>query len=115
MAWMSSNSTSGWWLTGEFTVYRISEYEDARLISDMLGFNSEKIDHAGVKAEVVRVETNRAQLIKEIADAILPAIAAGATVTADVDEAAIARAVEAQLVDEFAVVNTNINRPRTVS
>ncbi len=105
-----------WYLTGEFTVHRIGrDRDDARPISDMLGFNAEQVSHASVRAEVTRVETARAQLVKEIADAILPAIAAGSTVTAEVDADAIADRVRVALGPDFDALAEDINRPRTVS
>ncbi len=115
MAWMKSDNGQ-WYLTGEFTVHRIGRVlADARRISAVLGFNAEQVTHAAVREEVTRVETARAQLVKDIADAILPAIAAGTTVTAEVDADAIAARVRAALADDLDALSEDINRPRTVS
>lgn len=115
MAWMRSTNTGKWYLTREFSAHVITEQSAAREVSDALGFNSELISPAAIKAELARVESNRAQLAKEIADAILPAISAGLTVTAEVDEAQIAERVRVALGPDFDALSDDINRPRTVS
>jgi hypothetical protein len=112
---MKSKKTGNWFLTGEFTSHQFNRFAVASQVSEVLGLSSVDADTEAIQAELDRVARNRAALVKDIADAILPAIASGATVSAEVDAEAIARAVEAQLVDEFAAVNDNINRPRTVS
>jgi hypothetical protein len=91
MAWISSDKISGaWWLTHEFSVERFRDIGAARGVSAALGFNSERVDHEAVKAEVVRAETNRALLVKQIADKVLAGVAAGATTTPAIDPKAIA-------------------------
>jgi hypothetical protein len=112
---MRSTNTKWWYLTGEFTAHTIKETTPAEYVSQILGFASAQSAPKAIQAELDRVARNRAELVKEIADAILPAISAGLTVTAEVDEAQIAERVRVALGPDFDALSDDINRPRTVS
>jgi hypothetical protein len=108
MAWMKSPNTGKFYRTEDLTVYR--DVANAGRVSEVLGFKAAvPTSVAAITDEITRVEVARASLVKEIVDGVLAAVAAGITVTADVDEAAIAASVEARLADEFAGVNANID------
>lgn len=100
-AWMKSNNTGKFYLTGEFTVRENIPQAEASQISDVLGFDAARAEGKAINAEIARVTENRARLVKEIADKVLAGVASGVTVTADVDSTAIAGAVEKRLADEF--------------
>lgn len=106
MAFMKSNNTGKFYLTNEFSEWSDMPQEEASRVRSALGFGTEEVSPETINQERTRSRVNRALLVKEIADAILPAIASGLTVTAEVDERAIALAVEAQLADEFDAIPT---------
>lgn len=112
MALMKSNSGtskgSGFFTDGMFVTRYGTDETALNRAAAVLGFEPVSVKHETVVQEITRVETNRALLVREIAAAL-----GNASVV--VDEAAIARAVEKQLADDFATVNANVNRPRTVS
>lgn len=110
MAWMKSPNTGKFYRTEDLTVYENIPLELAEGISGVLGFKAAVPEKAqAIVDEMTRTRVARASLVKEIADTVLAALAGGITVTAEVDPVAIAAAVEASLVDEFAGVNANID------
>jgi len=109
MAWMKSTNTGKWYRTYDHHTHVITDQAEARQVSDSLGFNAEVVAPAVIQAEMRRVAANRADLVSAVA----AAVPGGVTAVPSAQD--IARAVEVQLADEFAAVNTNINRPRTVS
>lgn len=109
MAWMKSTATGHWYLVGEFTHEKFTEFEPASQVSQSLGQYSVAVDSPVILAAMARADVARAALVKDIADTVLAGIADGVTVTAAVDEHAIAAAVEAQLADEFAAVSQAID------
>lgn len=116
MALMKSNSGtskgSGFFTDGMFVTRYGTDAVKLNRAAAVLGFDPVSVKHETVVQEIARVDTNRALLVKETAEAVALILQGG---TVDIDEAAIARAVEKQLADDFATVNANVNRPRTVS
>lgn len=115
MAWMKSTTTNLFYLTSDFTNVGPFKQADAEYVSAALGFTASRVSSDTIKFMQSLAEINRARLIKDIADRVLAGIKAGVSVTADVDEEAIAAAVERRLADEFATVRNDVNRPRTIS
>lgn len=113
MAWMKSEKTGRWFLTGEFTSHRFDTEPLAAQVSDVLGFGSASAKSEAIQAELDRVAANRAALIADITAAVIAALPKAEVGTISSEE--IAKAVNAELADDFDAMRADVNKPRTLS
>lgn len=104
---MKSEKSGKFYLTFESSSY--SDVGNPEQISSALGLDAEVVSSATIKRELLRAATNRADLVKDIADAVIAGVRAGMFTAPDVDYDAIARSVEARLVDEFDDIPRGVN------
>jgi hypothetical protein len=109
MAWMRSETSGKFYLTTDYEVYQDVPQSTAEGISAVLGFKASPASSAAITAELTRVQAARAALVKDIADAVLAGVAAGVTVTADIDYPRITADTKTGLAPEFAALHENID------